>query len=86
MKQVINTKGTNIYPGQVKLVWVATCSCGNKLVRAMKESGLKMYVGKERFSCKQCGKRLQKKGQHYFKGDQMISREQVWAATDFDED
>ncbi|MBP1999660.1 hypothetical protein J2Z69_000679 [Paenibacillus shirakamiensis] len=41
MKQ-INAKGTNIYPGQVKYVWVATCSCGNKLVRAMKVSGLNM--------------------------------------------
>ncbi|TKH41437.1 hypothetical protein C1I60_18845 [Paenibacillus terrae] len=85
MKQIINAKGTNIYPGQVKYVWVATCSCGNKLVRAMKESGLKMYIGKERFSCKRCGERLHKQGQQYFKGDQMISREQVWAATDFDE-
>ncbi|CAH1057244.1 hypothetical protein [Paenibacillus pseudetheri] len=48
MKQIINAKGTNIYPGQVKYVCIATCSCGNKLVRAMKESGLNIYVGKER--------------------------------------
>jgi hypothetical protein len=52
MKQVINAKGTYIYPGQVKFVWMATCSCQNKIVRSMKETGLNMYIDKERFACK----------------------------------
>lgn len=86
MKQVINAKGTNIYPGQVKFVWIATCSCQNKIVRSIKETGLNMYVNKERFACKHCGGNLQKSGQQHFKGDEPLSRDQVWAATEFDED
>jgi hypothetical protein len=83
--QIINAVGTVVHEGQVKYLYVAECACKSKLARAKTENGLKMYVGNEKFKCKECGNVLKYAGKAYFKGNHRLEASEVLNETDFTE-
>jgi hypothetical protein len=70
--KIITVMGSQVGKEEIATLHTATCECGNRMVRAKKETSLKYYIGNEKYKAKCCNSTLTYTGEKQFLGDTLV--------------